>query len=60
MTNKTKAAVWTSILLITLTFLSVCITCYPRIALYVFAAGAFAVAISMIYHMILAILNSDN
>ena len=56
MTNKTKAAVWTSILLIALTFLSVCITSYLRIALYVFAAGAFAVAISMIYHMILALL----
>lgn len=53
MTNKTKAAVWTSILLIALTFLSVCITSYPRIALYVFAAGAFAVAISIIYHAIL-------
>jgi hypothetical protein len=52
MTNKTKAAVWTSILLIALSFLSICITSYPRIALYVFAAGAFAVAISMIYHMI--------
>jgi hypothetical protein len=56
MTNKTKAAIWTAILLIALTFLSVCITCYPRIALYVFAAGAFAVAISMIYHMILELL----
>lgn len=56
MTNKTRAAVWTSILLIALTFLSVCITCYPRIAVTVFAVGAFAVAISMIYHMILAIL----
>jgi hypothetical protein len=53
MTNKTKAAVWTSILLIAITFLSVCITSYPRIALYVLAAGAFAVAISIIYHMIL-------
>jgi len=59
MTNKTKAAMWTAILLIALTFLSVCITCYPRIALYVFAAGAFAVAISMIYHMILAILGDQ-
>jgi hypothetical protein len=53
MTNKTKAAVWTSILLIALTFLSVCVTCYPKIALYVLAASAFAVAISIIYHMIL-------
>lgn len=53
MTNKTKAAVWTSILLIALTFLSVCITYYPRIALYVFTAGVFTVTISMIYHMIL-------
>jgi len=59
MTNKTKAAMWTSILLIALSFLSVCITCYPRIALYVFAAGAFAVSISMIYHMILAILGDQ-
>ena len=59
MTNKTKAAVWTLILLITLTFLSVCITSYPRIALYMFAAGAFAVAISMLYHMILAILGDQ-
>ena len=59
MTNKTKAAVWTLILLIALTFLSVCITSYPRITLYVFAAGAFAVAISILYHMILTILNND-
>jgi hypothetical protein len=60
MTNKTKAAVWTAILLITLTFLSVCITCYPRIALYVFAAGAFAVVISMLYHLILEQLNKND
>ena len=60
MTNKTKAALWTSILLITLTFLSVCITCYPRIALYVFAASAFAVVISMLYHLILELLNKND
>lgn len=59
MTNKTKAAVWTSILLIALTFLSVCVTCYPRIALYVGIGSAFAVTISIIYYTILAILNSD-
>ena len=59
MTNKTKAAIWTLILLITLTFLSVCITSYPRIAFYVFVAGAFALAISILYHAILAILRDQ-
>jgi hypothetical protein len=59
MTNKTKATVWTAILLITLTFLSVCITSYPRIALYVFAASAFGVAISLLYHIILEHLGDE-
>jgi len=59
MTNKTKGAIWTLILLIALTFLSVCITCYPRIALYVFAASVFAGTISMLYHMILEILGDQ-
>jgi uncharacterized membrane protein len=59
MTNKIKAAVWTLILLIALTFLSVCITCYPRIALYVFAAGVFATAISILYHLILNVLGDE-
>ena len=59
MTNKTKAAMWTLILLIALSFLSVCITCYPKTAFYVFVAGAFALAISILYHAILAILRDQ-
>lgn len=59
MTNKTKAAVWTSIILIALSFLSVYITYYPKIALYILAIGAIGIAISIIYYAILAILGDE-
>jgi hypothetical protein len=53
MTNKIKAAICTLVILIVLSFLSVGITWYPKTAVYVFVASIFAIAILMIYYVIL-------
>jgi hypothetical protein len=59
MTNKTKAVIWTSILLITLTFLSVLTVLFTKAFLLLLLLGLFGVAISLLYHIILEHLGDE-
>jgi len=60
MTNKTKAALWTSILLITLTFLSVLIVLFTMEFFSLFGLGGICVMAYVIYREILSELNKND
>lgn len=59
MTNKTKAAVWTLIMLIALSLLSVFIVLVPKGFLLLLVVSGFSAIIYVVYKLILNDLNSD-
>ena len=57
MTNKTKAAVWTLILFISLLFLAVLTVLFTKAFLLLLILGLFGVIVKVIYDEILSELN---
>jgi len=58
MTNKTKAAVWTLILFISLLFLAVLTVLFTKAFLLLLILGLFGVIVKVIYDEILSELNN--